>query len=131
MRKRHHFRLLGLATLVWIGFLLAGLPDYYQQYSTRFLLAFDFAVLVPASLLFHRVLRRIPSNRRLQGALWIAFYFTVPLALYDYVYCGLILDAGIRFLWQYWYLTVYYAIPWLMAPALVWMIDRGRPEAVG
>jgi hypothetical protein len=131
MKRRHHFRLLALATLVWAGFLLAGLPEYYRQYSTEFMVAFDLVVLLPISVVFRRVLRRVPSGRRMQVALWIAFYFTVPLAVYDYVYCGLILGAGLRFLWEYWYLTVYYAIPWLLAPVLVWRIDRRRHEAVG
>jgi hypothetical protein len=101
MKRRHHFRLLGLATLVWAGFLLAGLPEYYRQYSTEFMVAFDLVVLLPISVVFRRVLRRVPSSRRMQVALWIAFYFTVPLAVYDYVYCGLILGAGFGFLWEY------------------------------
>lgn len=88
MRAKHHFRLLALATLVWAGFLLAGLPDYYQQYSTGFMVASDLVVLLPISVIFHRVLARVPSSRRLLVSLWIAFYFTVPLAVYDYVYCG-------------------------------------------
>jgi hypothetical protein len=131
MKRRHHFRLLGLATLVWVGFLLAGLPEYYRQYSTEFMVAFDLVLLLPISVVFRRVLRRVPTSRRMQVALWIAFYFTVPLAVYDYVYCGLILGSGFRFLWEYWYLTVYYAIPWILVPVLVWRVDKRRHEAVG
>jgi hypothetical protein len=131
VKRRHHFRLLALATLVWVGFLIAGLPEYYQQYSATFMLVFDLAVLVPITFVIRRVLGRVPSGRRMRVALWIAFYFTVPLAVYDYLYCGLILGAGPGFVLEYWYLTVYYAVPWILAPALVWMIDPGRREDVG
>ena len=131
MKTRHHLRLLGLATLVWCGFLLGGLPDYYQQYSFLTMLAFDLAVLLPVVVVFHQVLLRIPPSRRRQAALWIAFYFTVPLAVYDYVYCGLILGAGLGFFLEYWYLTVYYAIPWMLAPTLVWVMGRDRRGAPG
>jgi hypothetical protein len=126
MRKRHHLRLLGLATLVWAGFLLAGAPEYYQQYSTGFMIAFDLVVLAPISMIFHRVLGRVPSPRRMEVALWIAFYFTVPLAAYDYLYCGILLGRGLQFLREYWYLTVYYLIPWVLAPVLVWLINQRR-----
>ena len=124
MRTRHHFRLWVLATLVWAGFLLAGLPDYYQQYSTGFMVGFDLLLLLPIFGVLFVVLRRVPSRQRPTLALWIAFYFTVPLAVYDYLYCGLVLGRGIGFLWQYWYLTVYYVIPWLLFPAMVTLIDQ-------
>jgi hypothetical protein len=124
MKRQHHIRLLGLATLVWAGFLAAGLPEYYQQYSSGLMVAFDLLVLIPISVVFHRVLGRVPSRHRMQVALWIAFYFTVPLAVYDFLYCGLVLGFGAQFLFEFWYLTVYYVIPWLLAPTLVWLISR-------
>jgi len=124
MRKRHHIRLFGLATLVWAGFLVAGLPEYYHQYSFGWMVAFDLFVLIPISVAFYVALGRVPSRQRMQVALWIAFYFTVPLAVYDSVYCGLVLGFGVRFLLEFWYLTVYYVIPWLLAPALVGLINR-------
>ena len=70
----------------------------------------------------------MPSRQRMQVGLWIAFYFTVPLAVYDYLYCGLVLGFGVRFLIDFWYLTVYYFIPWLLGPGLAWFINRGARE---
>ena len=128
MKKRDHLRLLGLATLVWAAFLLAGMPEYYQQYSPGFMVAFDLLVLIPISVVLRSVLGRVPARRRMQVALWIAFYFTVPLAVYDYVYCGLVLGFGVRFLLEFWYLTVYYVIPWLLGPGIAWLINRGAGE---
>jgi hypothetical protein len=124
MKARHHMRLLALATLVWAGFLLIGLPAYYQQYSPELMAGFDLLVLLPISIVLYVVLKPVPITRRMSLAVWIAFYFTIPLAVYDYVYCGLVLDHGIGFLWEYWYLTVYYVIPWLLAPAIVLVINR-------
>lgn len=129
MKKRHHVRLLVLATLVWGAFLLAGLPEYYQQYSQGFMVAFDLLVLIPIFAVLYRVLGRVPQPLRMKVALWIAFYFTVPLAAYDYLYCGLVLGSGLRFLIEYWYLTVYYFIPWFLGPSIVWLIDRGARES--
>jgi hypothetical protein len=133
MKKRHHIRLWILATAVWAGFLLVGLPEYYQQYSPEFMLGFDLLVLLPISIILHVVLKRVAPGRRMSRALWIALYFTVPLAAYDYLYCGLVLGFGLGFLWQFWYLTVYYVIPWLLAPAIALFVNRteGHQPLIG
>jgi len=124
VKQRDHIRLWILATAVWAGFLLTGLPEYYQQYSPEFMLGFDLLVLLPISIILYAVLKRVAPGRRMFLALWIALYFTVPLAAYDYLYCGLVLGRGIGFLWEFWYLTVYYVIPWLLAPAIVLLVKR-------
>ena len=58
--------------------------------------------------------------------LWLAFYFTVPLAIYDWLYCGTYLGHGVQFIYRYWYLTVYYAIPWILLPLIALLLNRMR-----
>ena len=74
------------------------------------------------------VLRRTKRRRRLKVALWLAFYFTVPLAMYDWLYCGIYLGHGAGFIGRFWYLSVYYAIPWIVFPLIAVGIrsDRSR-----
>jgi len=124
MRKRHHVRLWILATCVWAGFLVLGLPEYYQQYSPRVMLGFEVVLLLPFAVILYVVLKRVPPKRRMSLALWIAFYFTVPLAVYDYLYCGLVLGHGAGFLWEFWYLTTYYVVPWVLAPAMALLASK-------
>jgi hypothetical protein len=62
-------------------------------------------------------------------AAWIAFYFTVPLAFYDWLYCGIYLGYGIGFVSRFWYLSVYYAIPWVVLPVVALVLDRR--DAIG
>ena len=87
---------------------------------------FDFLVLIPISAIVYFVLKRLRPERRLTIALWLAFYFTVPLALYDWLYCGLYLGHGIQFVFKYWYLSVYYAIPWVLLPLVALLLNRTR-----
>lgn len=129
-KVRFHLGFLLIATIVWAGFWVGGLPSYYQQYSTRQMIWFDSLVLVPIAVIGYLFLRRVRPERRLTIALWLAFYFTVPLAIYDWLYCGLYLGHGVEFLWQYWYLTVYYAIPWILLPGAALFLNRGRKETV-
>jgi len=118
LRKRSHIRLLLIATLVWAGFLAGGLPSYYQQYSTKFMVIFDLIALVLITGVMYLVLRRTRRSLRPKLALWVAFYFTVPLAIYDWLYCGIYLGHGMGFIVRFWYLSVYYAIPWIMFPLI-------------
>jgi hypothetical protein len=129
LTPRGHIRLLLIATLVWAAFLIGGLPSYYQQYSTRFMVWFDLVVLVPITGVVYIVLRGVRPERRLKVSAWIAFYFTVPLAIYDWLYCGVYLGHGIKFLSRFWYLSVYYAIPWVLMPGVALMLDRRSSRA--
>lgn len=128
MSGRGHLRVFLLATLVWAGFLAAGWPSYYQQYSRAAMLWFDALLLLPITAVVYLVLRSIRPGRRMTVALWLAFYFTVPLAFYDWLYCGWYLGHGGAFLTRYWYLTVYYVVPWLLLPAVAVLLERAEAE---
>jgi hypothetical protein len=117
MSARGHVRILGFATAAWFAFWLLGLPSYYLQYSRTAMIAFSVALLPPIIALSYVLLRRVSRARRLSRAGWLAFYFSVPLALYDWVYCGVYLGYGPRFFSVFWYLTVFYVVPWLVLPA--------------
>ena len=129
MNPRSHVGVFLIATVVWAGFWLAGLPSYYQQYSNLQMIWFDSLVLIPISAIVFFVLRRIRPERRLTIALWLAFYFTVPLAVYDWLYCGLYLGHGARFISRYWYLSVYYGVPWVLLPLTAILLNRVRVHA--
>ena len=121
MNPRSHIRLGIIVTAVWALFWLLGWPDYYQQYSTRWMVIFV-VILAPLFwILVIRMLRSIKSGR-IYKSIILSTYFTVPFFVYDYVYCGFYLGNGMGFLHKYWYLTIYYIIPWIMVPlTAVWM----------
>ena len=128
MSPRGHVRLFVMATIAWLVFWVLGLPSYYQQYSPMFMAWFDVALLAAIVPLLYHVLARVRSTRRMIVAWLIAFYFTVPLVVYDWLYCGIYLGHGTAFLWRYWYITVYYVIPWIVAPgAAVFAAKRRGP----
>ena len=126
MTMQSHIRIFLIATVVWTVFWVAGLPSYYQQYSNLLMIWFDSLVLIPISAIVFFVLKRLRPERGLTIALWLAFYFTVPLAIYDWLYCGTYLGHGVQFIYRYWYLTVYYAIPWILLPLIALLLNRMR-----
>lgn len=121
-----HLRLLIIVTAAWLLFWIGGLPDYYKQYSDKFMLFFDAAILPPLWFIVYLSAKRAREGRGFVVCVWLSFYITVPLFLYDLIYCGIYLGYSISFLWEYWYLTVYYVLPWLIFPVTGWLVDRYR-----
>ena len=111
--------------------MIGGLPSYYQQYSTLSMLFFDILVLVPITGVAYLVLRGVGRERRLNVSAWIAFYFTVPLAIYDWLYCGVFLGHGMQFLGRFWYLSVYYVIPWVLMRIVALVLNHWSERASG
>ena len=124
MKLRSHILWGITVTAVWVLFWLLGWPDYYQQYSTRTMGIFV-VVLVPLFwILIFRMLRSMKS-KRVYKSIILSIYFTVPFFFYDYLYCGMYLGNGMRFLAKYWYATVFYIIPWIIVPmTAVWMESK-------
>jgi hypothetical protein len=124
MSGRGHFRILIAATVVWAAFWVLGLPSYYQQYSRSTMIVVCLALLPAVVAVCYLLLRHMERNGRLARAAWLAFYFTVPLALYDWLYCGAYLGYGASFFCVFWYLTVFYVVPWLVLPATAVILNH-------
>ena len=95
MFVRKHQHLFLIATLVWILFYLLGLPEYYQQYSDNTMLIFDIVLLPPVFLAAWAALSDVRHQKRIKVSLWYAFYFSVPPAIYNALYCGWYLNYGL------------------------------------
>ena len=118
MRIKNHIRILIIASVVWFLFLLGGMPDYYLQYSLQTMILFVTLLLIPIAVIIFFVFRPIKRGRRLTIAYWYAFYFTIPLAIYDSLYCGFYLGYGMKFIGVFWFLSIYYLIPWILFPLI-------------
>lgn len=126
MRPSSHLRLLLTAIAVWLAFWLAGLPDYYQQYSQHGLVIGSVLITLAIAAIGVRTFSRGTPERRLARAAWMSLYFTLPLALLDVAYCGIYLGHGAAFLTRYWYLSIFYVIPWLLWLPTAGILARQR-----
>lgn len=122
-----HLKTLAQMILIWLAFWLLGLPGYYQQYPTAAIGVAAVLLSVLISLMCVFILVRTRPERRNSKALWLSFYYTVPFAVLDTLYCGIYLGHGSAYLWKYWYLTVFYISPWLtLLPTAVLLRDRSN-----
>jgi len=121
MKAREHLYLFYLATTCWTFFFLGGLwSDYYRTWPAwRTFLLIDALPAAALGVLSVSLIRWMTPGRPYRGALWIAFYFTVPLLVYDLIYLGLYKQLGFSFIVPYWYLSIFYVIPWLVTFGVV------------
>ena len=113
MTPRKHLRLLLQSVAIWAAFWVIGLPEYYQQYSTKTLGVACTVLSALISLAALRILLRSKPENRSSRALWCSVYYTATFLILDSLYCGAYLGYGASYLIQYWYLTVFYVTPWL------------------
>jgi hypothetical protein len=126
MNFARHLRLLMLGCAMWAAFWLAGWPDYYQQYAPLTLTLGCILLTTAFGVVAVAVLARSAARWRRTNAFWIAFYFTVPFAILDSLYCGWYLGHGWSYLGTYWYLTIFYLTPWLQFPPTARLLDAMR-----
>ena len=129
MKFTQHLSLLAQGTGLWAAFWLLGLPAYYQQYSTEALGVASVLLSVLISLAAIFLLARIRPEARMSRAFWLSFYYTVPFAILDSLYCGVYLGHGVVYLMQYWYLTVFYVSPWMTFMPTVWLLKNVRASS--
>jgi hypothetical protein len=122
--KKHMFFLL-LNSAIWLSFAVVGLlNDHYRSWplDAQIVHCMDLALfIIPFSYV---VLRLAGSAQRFRDSLWLAFYETVPYAVYDYFYLSASRGNGAAYLGVYWYLTAFYFLPWLEVPVVGLLMDR-------
>lgn len=68
------------------------------------------------------------DGKHLKNACWLAFYLTLPLFIYDYLLLGLYKGLGLKFVFPYWYLSLFYFSFWLQFPYIGWRLERENDE---
>lgn len=128
MNARRHLTIFLQASLVWLGFWVLGLPDYCQQHSQTAIAIGSIVLTVLIGLSAYRLiggmvfLRHGRDENRTQRALWMPLYYTLPLAIYDFLYCGLYLGHGAGYVYKSWYISIFYITLWITFAPTAWLL---------
>lgn len=123
-----HFHILCIVTALWAWFFLGGLgSNYYQDWPFIYqLVIVDIIPCVVMVMLAPAMIKFMGKDAPIKSSFIAAFYFSVPFLLYDYIYLGLYKSLGIRYLWQYWYLSGFSILPWITFPLAGYAMARRR-----
>ncbi len=119
MKTRHHLILAAISIILWLLYYLLGLSsDYYQDLNNKEkvigLLMTFFGVLPFIAVIVLTFIKR-PF---LQTSVWFAFYSSVPIFIFDYIFVGILQGEGLHFLVSHWYLTLVYFVVWIELPVI-------------
>lgn len=129
MTLKKHLLLLAYSFVTWLTFYLIGLPEYYQQWYLWAKVVIVIAVTVMYFPVTSATLRRFWSDgRHLRNSVWLAFYLTLPLFVYDYLLLAWYKGLGIEFVYPYWYLTFFYFSFWLQFPLIGYLMERNQRD---
>lgn len=119
MNIKKHLILFLVGFFGWLFFFLLG---YSSNYFTEWNLAekiilslITFFAIVP--FLGCLVIIFLKGNY-LQTGLWMAFYASVPVFIFDFIAVGIIQNQGLLFLKSHWYITIAYFYVWIELPLI-------------
>jgi hypothetical protein len=117
VKTKNHLVMLLLAFVAWGAFYLIGLlSHYFTDWSAgeKMLITWmGFFSILPFICVIVNIFL---EGDHLKKSLWLAFYASVILFIFDFITVGLIENNGIRFLISHWYLTVGYIEAWVVMP---------------
>ena len=130
MSRALHLKFLIYSFLTWLLFYRIGLPDYYQSWPFWSKVVLCILVTVAYFPLGAYSLKKFWNDGlHLKNSLWLAFYLTLPLFIYDYLLLAVYKQLGIMFVVPYWYLTLFYFSFWVQFPLVAWWLNKKQSAA--
>ncbi len=117
MNVTKHITLFLIGFILWALIFILGYPShYFLEWKTE-------EKIIISIVAFFAILPFVGSlviiffkGNYAKTALWLAFYFSVPVALFDYITVGIIQGNGLHYLKTHWYLTIAYFYVWINLP---------------
>lgn len=126
MTFKNHLYLLCLSTTLWAWFFLGGLwTNYYQDLT--FVQALIYIIIFPTIILAivgRGLLKSVSKNNYFKSAIICASYLAFVLLIYDFIYLKLYLGKTFSYLTDYWYLTFFSPIPYLILLPIGYRLDN-------
>ncbi len=123
--KNKHTQMFLICNVIYIIFVLRGLStNHYQNLGLDYVITDSLEILVwliPACIMVLKLVSR--QDNYFKDSLWLAFYITVPFAVYDSIFLGIIKGFGFNFLSHWWFLTVFYIILWIEFPIVGYLMQ--------
>lgn len=133
MGLSQHIKLIGLAIVGWMLFVIIGWPSYFQDWKLTDLLYLSIAVYYGLGFAIYWLIEGFKGNKTIRS-FWVAFYISVLVMILDYVYITVVRSEPFELENRFWVLAVFYIIPWIQAlllyPYVVYKNSKGFAWAI-
>ena len=124
MTIKKHLLLFAVAFIGWLVFFVLGYKsNYYTDWSIESLMLFCFIIVFGMIPVISTVLIILLGENYIRNSIWVAFYGSVVLFIFDFLVVGIIQGYGISFLTSHWLLSFGYLIFWI-SPFFGYVLKR-------
>ncbi len=119
MNVKKHLIMFLVGFFGWLFFFFLGYPsDYFTEWSLAEKIMLSLITIFAVLPFLGSLVVIFLGGNYIKIALWMAFYASVPLFIYDYITVGIIQGQGLYFLKSHWYITVAYFYVWIELPLI-------------
>jgi len=128
--KVKYVRLFLAASVVYLIFIIRGLPNnHYLDWSIDFQIGDCLELMLITIPLGYLLLKWFSSKQDYYiDSIWLAFFTSVPFFIYDSFYLGIFKGFGLNFIYEFWFLTIFYFIVWIEFPIIGYLMQKDDPK---
>jgi len=114
------------ACLIYLLFIIRGLPNnHYLDWPQYYHIIDCLELMVVSIPLTYLVLKWFSSPEYYyKDSIWFAFFTSVPFFIFDLIYLGIFENFGINFIYEFWFLTIFYFIVWVEMPIIGYLMQK-------
>ncbi len=120
------------ATGIYLLFLIRGIHNnHYLDWSLDFQIGDCLEIIIFTIPLTFGTLRLFSSKPDyFKDSLWFALFLSVPFAVYDLMYVGIVRGHGFAYFDTFWFLTIFYFIVLIEVPLIGHIMQEDDPAVV-
>lgn len=124
--KKHLFMLLVAVVAWWLNWWEGSYSHHYLELALNTKLARLINIVLMLLPIIYLVLKFHSSAAQyFKDAVFLALYLTFVFVLFDFFYFAISHGHGLRYLIDYWFVTVFYVIFWIEIPLVGRMMQKG------
>ena len=130
MNTAKYIKLFLTASTVYALFLVRGLNNnHYLDWSLDFQIADCLEIVVFTLPLTYLPLKWFSTKKDyFADSIWFAFFLSVPFAIYDMIYAGIIRGHGPGYFGTFLFLTIFYFIVLIEVPLIGYLMQKDDPK---
>ncbi len=124
--EKKHFIMIAISTICWLLNYWEGLySNHFQTWAIDLQLTrISNVILLLATITFLFLRYFSDIKNYLKDACFLALYLSFVFILCDYLYLVFVKKSGITYLTDYWFVTVFYPVFWVVVPITGMILQR-------
>lgn len=128
---KKHFVMLSVAIIGWIlNWWLGVHSNHYLEWAlNNKIIRLTNIVLMLLPIVYYVLKFHSSKEEYTKDVVVLALYLSFVFILFDFFYLGISKDIGLRYIWDYWFVTLFYPIFWIEIPLIGWAVRCAKDNS--